>query len=341
MPFAVLVSNEKMRLTLALACIAALVLTAAAVTIALEVTPYPSVLLIRRQFEQNAARTSAALEPHVPPGIAANLDVAYGSGPNGSLDVFYPQNVSETARLRTIVWTHGGGWVSGTKAQIDNYARILAARGFAVVSVDYTIAPEARYPVPVRQLNDALRFLSRKASQFHIDSSRFVMAGDSGGAHIAAQLANALTSPAYARDIGVTPAIRHDQLLGTLLYCGGYDLTKIDLNGQYGGFLRTVLWAYTGTKNFESDPAFATASVVNYLTPRYPPSFVSVGNADPLEAQSRELADALKRLRVKTETLFFAKDYTPALPHEYQFDLDTSAGRTALDRSVAFLKSLP
>jgi acetyl esterase/lipase len=193
----------------------------------------------------------------------------------------------------------------------------------------------------VRQLNDALGFLNRKASQFHIDSSRFVLAGDSGGAHIAAQLANALTSPAYARDIGVKPAIRDGQLLATLLYCGGYDLTKIDLNGQYGGFLRTVLWAYTGTKNFESDPAFATASVVNYLTPRYPPSFVSVGNADPLETQSRELADALKRQRVKTETLFFAKDYTPALPHEYQFDLDTSAGRTALDRSVDFLKSLP
>ena len=50
--------------------------------------------------------------------------------------------------------------------------------------------------------------------------------------------------------------------------------------------------------------------------------------------------DALTKLGVRVDALFFPADYEPALPHEYQFNLDTEAGRLALDRSVAFLNGL-
>jgi acetyl esterase/lipase len=111
----------------------------------------------------------------------------------------------------------------------------------------------------------------------------------------------------------------------------------VDLSGPFAGFLRTVLHAYAGHEDFLTDPRFAPASVVNHVTAAFPPTFISVGNADPLREHSRAFAEALQEHGVPVRTLFFPDDYAPALPHEYQFDLDTEAGRSALERSLAFL----
>jgi acetyl esterase len=309
-----------------------------AIVLAFALTPYPAVLVIRHQFEAGAAARSAALARHVPAGVTSKIDVIYDArSRSGKLDLFYPSTAT-AADLTAVVWVHGGAWVSGTKSQIDAYAKILASRGFTVASVDYTIAPRAHYPVPVSQVNDALKYLSQHAPRYRIDAHRFVLAGDSGGAQIAAQVANLITSPYYARTLHIEPAIAARDLAGTLLFCGAYDITKVRLDGEFGGFLRTVLWAYSGTKAFQTDGYFATASVAAYVTAAFPPSFISVGNADPLAAQSYEFARALERRGVRTDTLFFPVAYEPPLGHEYQFDLDVPEGKLALDRSVAFLR---
>jgi acetyl esterase/lipase len=98
-----------------------------------------------------------------------------------------------------------------------------------------------------------------------------------------------------------------------------------------------VLWSYSGGKSFAHDPFFATASIIDYVTSDFPPAFISVGNADPLEQQSHAFADALVSRGVRVDALFFPKDYSPPLPHEYQFNLDTDAGRLAFERTVNFL----
>lgn len=64
---------------------------------------------------------------------------------------------------------------------------------------------------------------------------------------------------------------------------------------------------------------------------------MSVGNADPLAPQSILIADTIEAQGVNVEKLFFPSDYSPALPHEYQFDLDGEAGRRALERLAGFL----
>jgi acetyl esterase/lipase len=104
--------------------------------------------------------------------------------------------------------------------------------------------------------------------------------------------------------------------------------------------LRTVLWSYSGTKDFLDDPAFDTASVAQYVTDAFPPSFISAGNGDPLGPQSVLMAAALRAKGVRVDELFFPPDTTPALPHEYQFNLDTGAGQQALERAVAFLNGV-
>ena len=81
-------------------------------------------------------------------------------------------------------------------------------------------------------------------------------------------------------------------------------------------------------------------SVAPNVTKEFPPAFVSAGNADPLGPQSIAMADAIQGAGGKVERLFFPADYKPPLGHEYQFDLDTAAGKLALARSVKWLNEI-
>jgi acetyl esterase len=309
---------------------------------AFQLSPWPGAMFLRYVLDLGDARMSQALEKHVPPGVAVQRDLSYEPGDDDALlDVYYPAKIEGTAqRLTTVVWVHGGAWVSGSKTAFEPYMRILAAKGYTVVSVGYSLAPEKTYPVPVRQVNAALGYLTRNADKLHIDPSRLVLSGDSAGAQIAAQVANIISAPDYAATMGITPSIERSQLRGVMLFCGAYDLSLADMNGPYRWFLKTVLWSYTGEKNYATDPRFAPASVVRYVTSDFPPAFISDGNADPLLPQSVEMVRVLTAKGVPVDSLFFPSYYTPALPHEHQFDLDNAAGMLVLTRAEAFLAGL-
>lgn len=312
------------------------------VYLAFKVSPWPSALLIRHAFNKDAASKAEALGKHVPKGISERLNERYSiHDRDARLDVFYPSVVEGTERLLpTIVWVHGGGWISGSKKDVANYLRILASRGYTTVGVDYSIAPGRTYPTPLRQVNAALGFLSKNGARLHVDSTRLILAGDSGGAHIASQVATLIGEPSYAKRLGIASSIRREQMAGMLLYCGAYDVSGARLDGPYGSFLKTMLWAYSGERSFQMDTRFATATVIRYVTASFPPSFISVGNDDPLESQSQAFAAKLDSLGVPVDRLFYPDDFDPPLPHEYQFNLDSEAGRRALDRSVAFLEGI-
>ena len=158
-----------------------------------------------------------------------------------------------------------------------------------------------------------------------------------GGAQIAAQVALVLTDSAFARAMGLRAGADGGLLRGLVLYCGPYDVGAVYLEGALAGFLRTVLWSYSGRRDWPADTAFRRASVVNYVRGTFPPAFITVGNADPLAPQSRALAAALVKAGVTIDTLFYPADHPASLQHEYQFNLDLPEGRLALDRTVAFL----
>lgn len=318
-----------------------LVVVAAAVYAAFTLSPWPSVLLIRYAFEKDAAERNRALEKQVPGNVSELRDQRYGESADALLDVFFPSDAGTSGRiLPTIVWIHGGGFISGTKEHVAPYLKILAGRDYTTVGLDYSVAPGARYPTPVIQANEALSFLTENSARYHIDTTRLFLAGDSAGSQIAAQLAATISDPAYAATVGIAPAIERTQLKGVVLFCGVYDASGINLGGDFAGFIRTVMWAYFGTKDFADDPRLAEFSVARHLTPEFPPAFVSVGNADPLAPQSVAIAEALRSQDVPVDTLFYPADYRPPLPHEYQFNLDEDAGREALQRLSSFLAGL-
>jgi acetyl esterase/lipase len=311
----------------------AVIVFAAAAVAAWLFTPWPRALQLRHEFDEASEETSARLAPLVPADVTAILDQPYDEG--ATLDVFHPSGPAQP-RL-TVVWIHGGGWLAGSKAAIANYARILAAKGFTVVGVDYSLAPRVTYPTPVRQVNAALGYLVKNAARLQVDPSRIVLAGDSVGAQIALQLATLTVQPPYAQLVGIPPALAKDQLAGLLLYCGIYRMEPQDSDNEV---LSIEFWAYSGTKAFMTDKRFATAWVMDRLNGDLPPAFISVGNEDDLRPQSIALAEALEKKGVRVERLIFPKDTKPPLYHEYQFELDRPEAQQALARSVDFLQSL-
>ena len=316
---------------LALGVIAALVWT---------LSPWPAALLIRGLFEKGADDTVKEMLPYTPDAalLDQHLDVQYGtSGPDTTLDVFTPN--ATMGPLATVVWIHGGAWISGHKDDVRPYVQILAARGYTTVSLNYTVGPEATYPTALTQLNDALAFLVAHADEYNIDPERIIIAGDSAGANLTSQLATLTTSPEYASTVGIEPALTKDQLRAVILNCGIYDVSEIPNAPGIGGWgFRVALWAYLGEKDWSNTPGGDEMSTLDYVTADFPETWISGGNGDPLTpAQSEKLAAKLTDLGVPVTSVFYPEDHEPALPHEYQFHLDFEDAQTALEKTVAFL----
>lgn len=305
--------------------------------IAFRLSPWPGAWIIQQAFSQGDNAAMTRLEKHVPPGIVTQSDLTYGPGPDDRFDLSLPPGATEA--LPVIVWIHGGAWIAGAKEGVTEYLRVLSGSGFATVAVEYSTGWGATYPTAVNQVNDALGHLSENAATLGIDPQRIILAGDSAGAQLAAQVALIVTDPDYARQIGIAPRITAAQLKGTILTSGGYDMQSIDFDGDWAWFLNTVLWAYTGTRDFLDDPSFKLASVEQYVGPGFPPTYITSGNGDPLEPQARRLATTLDRLGVPVSSLFFPQDHEPQLPHEYQFNLDIAEGQEAFDGIVAFARA--
>jgi acetyl esterase/lipase len=231
-----------------------------------------------------------------------------------------------------ILWVHGGGFVANTAAQFRDWFILLAARGYVVAGLDYSLAPQTRYPAPVRQANAALAWLGQHAARFGGDPDRLAVGGDSAGAQIASQLAAVETSPRLAAAMSLTPGIPAAHLRAAVLYCGLYDLSTVGGTGFPA--LRTYLWSYTGTRNWRADPRIGQLSTTRQATAAYPATYLTVGDRVPFRTQATELAGVLRTRGVPVTTLFWSGH---GLGHEYQFKFSHPEASTNLNRTLAFL----
>jgi acetyl esterase len=317
------------------------------VLILFRLSPWPGAMIIRVVFDQGSSKTQQSLEKHLPDKPVTTIaDQSYRPNDNDAkLDVYFPESVKNTdQRLPTIIWTHGGAWLSGDKEDAASYFKLLAASGYTVIAPNYSLAPNHTYPTPVHQLNDAYAYIQSNAERFHSDTGKFFLAGDSAGSQLSSQMAAIITNPAYAQEVSIAPNLKPDQLRGTILNCGIYQmkgLTQPDpaLPKIIGWGDDVSVWAYSGTKDF-SDPVIQQMSAHYHVTSAFPATYISGGNGDPLtRAQSMPFAAKLESLGVPVTKLFYEDDHQPSLPHEYQFNLDNADGVNALKATLDFVKA--
>src|SRR5688572_13287832 len=114
-------------------------------------------------------------------------DVVYNERRGLRLDVYRPVQVDNENRP-LVVFFHGGGWMTGGKAQYLFVAEALLSRGYVVVVPEYRLYPAAKFPGFVEDAADAVAWAHRHAREQGANESRVFVMGHSAGAHIGAMV---------------------------------------------------------------------------------------------------------------------------------------------------------
>jgi acetyl esterase len=94
-----------------------------------------------------------------------------------------------TGPFSALLYLHGGGWVTGSIESSDPSCRLLAAESNRVViSIDYRLAPEYKFPIPLEDSYTSLNWIIENATKMKIDPTNIVVGGDSAGGNLAAAL---------------------------------------------------------------------------------------------------------------------------------------------------------
>jgi len=229
----------------------------------------------------------------------------------------------------TLVYLHGGGWAMFSLDTHDRVMREFAARGgFAVVGVDYALAPEAPYPAALEQVIGVARWLRTHGPAHGLDGTRLALGGDSAGGSLSMGAALRL------RDAGESDTVK-----AILSIYGGFTPDCAPACLQRYGTAQDMLtgeevrdfWnLYVGHHRDKRDP---------YLVPLLadlrglPPVFVQVGECDVLTGQNLQMAGALLAAGVDVR----AKVYAGA-PHSFIEAVAVSAtARAAVDEGAQWL----
>lgn len=205
---------------------------------------------------------------------------------------YWPE--ARAAAQPALVFAHGGGWCLGSADVYDNPCRALAqATGCVVLSVDYRLAPEHRYPVPLHDVYDALCWAFEHAQALGLDPARLGVAGDSAGGNLAAAaclLARDHGGPSIAHQLLIYPALSHKMDSASYqAYGDGYYLTRELMRFCYATYLSAEA---EGASPYVS-PLLATR------LDGLPSATILTAEFDPLRSEAEDYAARLNAAGVK------------------------------------------
>ncbi|MGZ5550394.1 MAG: alpha/beta hydrolase [Nitrososphaeraceae archaeon] len=268
------------------------------------------------------------------PAEIENKTIPVGPNDEISIQIVKPPGTGNET-LPVVMYFHGGGWVLGG---FDTHERLLRelANGAhaAVVFVNYTRSPEAKYPIPIEEAYAATKWIAENGQTLNLDPSRLVVAGDSVGGNMATAVA------LLAKERGGPPIIF--QLLfypvtdanfdtpSYLAYQEGYFLTREAMKWFWDNYLSND----TNRKEPTVSPLQASVEQLSGL----PPALVIVGENDVLRDEGEAYAHKLMKAGVPTTATRYLgtiHDFVMLNPIT-----DTPASRGAIDQASHTLKEI-
>ncbi|BAK46912.1 hypothetical protein CXIVA_09450 [Clostridium sp. SY8519] len=273
-------------------------------------------------------------------------NVAYGTDyPNSFMDIYL--SAEENADKPTVVFIHGGGYIGGTKTGGNPrsgsngllwYFTNLMQEGYNVVSIDYAYAPEYRYPIQLRQANQALAFLMRHGSKYGLHMDRVVLIGKSAGGNIAGMLALTATQPSSARKLQIRPALSQKNLkavvfVSALINNEDFTITHNLIRDHV--FMQYARCAF-GTNVIRKSAIAKQTNLLTHVDENYPASYISDGNTATFYSQANALHKKLDQLGVVNELNLYPRK-KERLGHGYETRPSLSCAQDNMKKTIAFL----
>ena len=238
----------------------------------------------------------AALTPDAPDMAVVEDGVFSGDGGDVPIRYYRPHGSKPKDALPVMVFYHGGGWVIGDLDTHDVVCRTLSNAGkFAVISVDYRMGPEHKFPAAVDDCFAALRWVAGGAGGRAIDPHRIAVCGDSAGGNLAAVMAimaREENGPALAFQGLIYPA--------TNLHCD----TESHVEFGEGHLLtaKSQVWFHDQYLRSAADKDDWRVSPLKHPDlSNLPPALVVTAGYDPLRDEGEAYADRLEEAGVPSE----------------------------------------
>ena len=269
-------------------------------------------------------------------------DVAYMDGDRHSMDIYLPNDGQ--GPFPVIVDIYGGGLIFGDKSshKLEPALRMLD-KGYAVVSVDYSLIHQKDFPFQIYEIKAALRFLRAHADEYQLDMDRAALMGESSGAHLAVMTGvsasvDALQNP-FMGDNNNQPEIVN----AIIAMYGPYAFDQFVSQFEESGV--TPKYAETGTaESFEGQmfnkqaPKDVPQCVKNYNPEMYfndqmPPILAFAGTADAVVPyqQTVNMIDAARQYVPEEKAVLHLVEGTGHGPASYMTPEFT-------DEKIAFLE---
>ena len=230
--------------------------------------------------------------------------------------------------LPVLVYFHGGGWVLGDLDSVDSLCRSLAnAADCVVVSVDYRLAPEHKFPAAVEDAYSATKWTANSATNFSGDPRRIAVGGDSAGGNLAAAvslMARDKHGPPIVFQLLIYPATNH--AFDTTSYSDnaeGYWLSKDDMRWFWNHYLRDE---EDGRNPYASPSRAADLSSL-------PPAFVITAEFDPLRDEGEAYAARLRECGVPVKAARY-----DGMIHDFVNIAELRQSRVAVGEAAAELR---
>lgn len=290
--------------------------------------PYPPLRDIPVEFLRKSLRDSAAARPRAGVSLASVEDRAI-PGPAGPMGVRIYTPLG-TGPFPIIVYFHGGGFVVGDLDTQDVIPRSLAAGSDSVVmSVDYRLAPEHKFPAAPEDAWTAVQWAAANADALQGDQARVAVAGDSAGGVLACVTA------ILARDAGGPHLTAQLNWYGP----GDHPLRDSESTREFGEgpglrlsdvhyFWELYLEDEAQYADFRASPARAKDLV------GLPPAFIATAECDPARDETEAYGHLLRAAGVETEIHRYA-----GMTHGFMAYVGAVAGaRQSMDDACAFLR---
>lgn len=280
---------------------------------------------------QEAREAMAALRPQGEPEPVAQVHEMVIPGPAGDIPARGYLPTDDPRELPTVVYFHGGGWVIGDLDSHDAVCRALCNRvPTSVLSVDYRLAPEAKYPAAAEDAYAALEWIAGMYAQQGGPSDQIAVAGDSAGGNLAAvvsQMARDRGGPQIAAQILIYPVT--DFSFDTESY-------KINGRGEYGLSEAGMRWFWDLYLSDESDGSQPYASPLQAEDlSRLPRALTITAEYDSLRDEGEAYAAALSAAGVPSS----CTRYDGVIHGFVSAFQAVPEGNTALDQIAAELRA--